>query len=466
MVAVAVASLAVHAIIIVVLQVRVGPGPIDVAHTDAAKKKAAELVAPPEAEPSCTTKALLGATARAFYCATPMAGSDCAAELPDDYLSKRNECSLVVLDKDLPPLPESAPPVRIALLDDAALAKLKPLDVAPLLDPKIEKKVKEKQKEQLAQKVEQARRRVEARSGQVVEITRPKLEMVPDHARYVSEYDSAVKRETVARGSTEKMVERPGRKDLPITPQPLDSPEVARSRPPSSDTINPLGTGALSMRRPGAPQEVPRDEAPGPRRGSIDPIAANGLAPHRGSGDRLRHMTTQKPAGQNGDGGQVGRPKMPDLKPSKEFLSRLAGGGSVDRLDGVADGENTALNTKRWKYASFFNRMKRQVAQNWHPAEVWMQRDPYGNVYGDKDRTTVVRVALRMDGSLAGIYIEHGSGVDFLDEEAVRAFRVAQPFPNPPAGLRDPESDIITFSFGFRFEIGAPSTSWRIFRYE
>ncbi len=132
----------------------------------------------------------------------------------------------------------------------------------------------------------------------------------------------------------------------------------------------------------------------------------------------------------------------------------------------MADGENTALNTRRWKYASFFNRMKRQVAQNWHPAEVWMQRDPYGNVYGDKDRTTVVRVALRQDGSLAGIYIEHGSGVDFLDEEAVRAFRVAQPFPNPPSGLRDPDSDIITFSFGFRFEIGAPSSSWRIFRYE
>ena len=462
MVAVAVASLAVHAVIIAVVQWRVDEART-VASTDAARSKAAEPVAPPEAEPSCTTDALLGAAARAFYCATPMAGGDCAAELPDDYLSKRNECSLVVLDDDLPPLPESAPPVRIALLDDAALAKLQPLDIAPLLDPKVDKKVQQKQEQ--AQKVEQARRRVEARAGQVVEITRPKLEMMPNHAHYVSEYDSATKRETVARGSTEKMVDRPGRKDLPVTPQPLDSPEVAKTRPPTSDTINPLGTGALSMRRPGAPQEVPRDETRGPRHGSVDPIAANGLAPHRGSGDRMRRFTAQRP-GQNGDGGEVGRPKMPDLRPSKEFLSRVAGGGSVDRLDGVADGETTALNTRRWKYASFFNRMKRQVAQNWHPAEVWMQRDPYGNVYGDKNRTTVVRVALRQDGSLAGIFIEHGSGVDFLDEEAVRAFRAAQPFPNPPSGLRDPDSDIITFSFGFRFEIGGTSRSWKIFRYE
>ena len=53
--------------------------------------------------------------------------------------------------------------------------------------------------------------------------------------------------------------------------------------------------------------------------------------------------------------------------------------------------------------------------------------------------------------------------VDFLDDEAVTAFRDAQPFPNPPPGLVDPDSKLITFRFGFYFEIsGAPT--FRVFR--
>ena len=44
--------------------------------------------------------------------------------------------------------------------------------------------------------------------------------------------------------------------------------------------------------------------------------------------------------------------------------------------------------------------------------------------------------------------------------EAVRAFQAAAPFPNPPAVLRDKDG-MISFNFGFYFEIGKKSNIFR-----
>jgi TonB family protein len=108
--------------------------------------------------------------------------------------------------------------------------------------------------------------------------------------------------------------------------------------------------------------------------------------------------------------------------------------------------------------------MKRRVAQNWHPDRAYLRRDPSGNVYGRRDRITYLQVSLDPQGGISKIHILKSSGVDFLDDEAVRAFQAAQPFPNPPQGLVDEGSRMITFTFGFHFEIGQQSR-WKIFRH-
>jgi len=154
---------------------------------------------------------------------------------------------------------------------------------------------------------------------------------------------------------------------------------------------------------------------------------------------------------------------VPNLRASDDVLERALGGGSVDHLESVDDGDETALNAKRWVYASFFNRLKRQVAQNWDPASVWRRRDPNGSVYGFKTRMTEVRVALTAKGQLAKIVVTQPSGVSELDDEAVRAFQQAAPFVNPPKELAN-DDGLITFAFSFYFEIGAPRSSWRVIR--
>jgi TonB family protein len=81
-----------------------------------------------------------------------------------------------------------------------------------------------------------------------------------------------------------------------------------------------------------------------------------------------------------------------------------------------------------------------------------------------KNRFTVLKVSLHPDGTLRDVLVEKPCGVDFLDDEAISAFREAQPFPNPPLGLVDKGSNLITFRFGFYFEISG-SPVFKVYRY-
>ncbi|MEZ4270626.1 MAG: TonB family protein, partial [Myxococcota bacterium] len=145
---------------------------------------------------------------------------------------------------------------------------------------------------------------------------------------------------------------------------------------------------------------------------------------------------------------------MADLMPEIGVLARLNGAPANDHLEGLEEGEGTFLNSKEFKYASFFNRMKRGVSQHWHPINEYRRRDPSGNIYGHRSRITVLNVTLKPDGSLQGVDIKRSSGVDFLDQEAMSAFHRAGPFPNPPKGLVD-ANGLIIFPFGFHLDISS-----------
>ena len=147
------------------------------------------------------------------------------------------------------------------------------------------------------------------------------------------------------------------------------------------------------------------------------------------------------------------------------LLHSLGQPGTFDDLDdSIEEGDENILNSKRWKFASFFNRVRNGVANHWHPEVVHAARDPDGTVYGTKTRKTKLVISLNADGSLHSIEFDAGgeSGVDYLDEEAIRAVRAAAPFANPPPGLVG-KNGKIEFGFGFIFEIHGGA---RIFRYQ
>ncbi|MCB9524410.1 MAG: hypothetical protein H6702_13710 [Myxococcales bacterium] len=108
-----------------------------------------------------------------------------------------------------------------------------------------------------------------------------------------------------------------------------------------------------------------------------------------------------QPAGGGGDPGGAAAPDdYRDLLPSLGPEAVARKDGSIDHLPEVNEGNGTFLNTQEYKHAWFFNRVKRQVQQRWRAVDAHRRYDPYGRIYGVRDRLTVVEVTLNKDGSL------------------------------------------------------------------
>ena len=185
----------------------------------------------------------------------------------------------------------------------------------------------------------------------------------------------------------------------------------------------------------------------------------------RGNSSRLRIQ----PGARSGEdaassAGRAGTETLRTLTPSAAVLDKIAGAPASDvtPLDDVEEGAGTYLNTREWKYSSFFNRIKQTVGRFWDPNSVANQRDPTHEIFLYKDRFTLVSVILDSQGSLKDVVVDKSSGVDFLDREALAAFRRAQPFPNPPPGLLNAAGEI---RFGFGFYLETNRAGLRLFRF-
>lgn len=189
-------------------------------------------------------------------------------------------------------------------------------------------------------------------------------------------------------------------------------------------------------------------------------------------GDRLARLDRptlprtgpDRPSAREGDRGAVGIPGLsgdaqegkqrsgdPRLLPSLEDMSRIAAGPSSDALPAdLEEGDVTALNTKSYRFATFWNRFKQDVADHWFPGIRYEidARDPDGAVFGRSDRVTGLRIVLDASGAVKKIEITAPSGLDFLDRVAVKSVRDASPFYNVPAGLLDANGEL-SFEFGF-----------------
>ena len=461
------ATLVVHAAFLGTVQAW-GIGAVGSGFVAPGQSNAAATPAPPapELKTTCTGDVLLATGARASMCLAPWnsdvpgCGGDVVMQMWMDLSACQGEGNAI-----------AAEPVRV--MTQKELEKVTPIDPERLLDEAMQQMLAKQEPPPppppQAQPVQPPPPPPPAptRPAQVVETAKQPDQQEPENARFLSENNVVAKKQTVARGSVkEPMVAKSKEADLTPKPDPKEaSVKELKEQDKGKAEKAPEVPGTLAMRTPGTPQpaDAPTEaRTKGSTTGEKGPIVADGFVPRHGDGmiEQARRDPGPESRGQGGAGG--GSPQVPNLKPSPEVLERAIGGGSVDHLDDVESGDETALNAKRWVYASFFNRLKRQVAQNWDPATVWRRSDPNGTVYGFKTRITEVRVTLGAKGDLQKIVVTSPSGVSELDDEAVRAFHASAPFPNPPDGLA--KDGLITFAFSFYFEIGSPRTSWRVIR--
>ncbi|MDP6367819.1 MAG: TonB family protein [Nitrospinota bacterium] len=112
-----------------------------------------------------------------------------------------------------------------------------------------------------------------------------------------------------------------------------------------------------------------------------------------------------------------GRPDSNRLKLSDEEADRIAK-ASLEKSLREEEGEAVSLDTRNYKYASYFAHIKKRIQESWH----W---PPEARKYFGKLK---LKFVLRDDGKLHRVELLSSSKYKILDDEALSAIAKAAPF--------------------------------------
>ena len=287
-------------------------------------------------------------------------------------------------------------------------------------------------------------------SGQVVDVAAGN-DQKPTDSAYLAEHDNTVAKETRARETT-PFYGKAMPKQTQV--QPNETKEQAAKLKGNQGTGTEDKTKAektLAAERAIPKSETKPKVATLERSDDGETRVKGDAAMTRGFASRLqlRPGSLLAQQGQEGSEGKAGTPDAPEETHAAGAPAEAVGAAPNAFLDKVPIGEGTFLNTREFKYASFFNRVSQRVGEQWRPNDR-LQTGPRSRGI-DKNMVTVVDVTLDENGRIVSLDVSQSSGLGVLDEEAVAAFQRAQPFPNPPAGLFDPDHRI-RFRFSFHLE--------------
>jgi TonB family protein len=353
---------------------------------------------------------------------------------------------LVLHHEVFPPLPPKPRPEEVSLrpIDAAQWAQNRGEDraspsgtnrVPPKRpEPKVEPKTKEDEVE-----------------GQVV-ATAPGNNQTPEEAKRLAETNNRVEKETRAREQDPNYRNAAPKRTSPRpTPGSSEARElVAQGNGGRGDDDRPVRDGARAILE--LPDTQRRDEialkADPTQPGPGTPVDNQRESePMPGNAKRLRIQQGEGTSAESGDTsrGRAGAKGLAALMPSAESMDRIIGSAPNDNLRDVDEGDTTALNSKYFKHAGFFNRIGRAIGTYWRPQVALQRRDPTGEIYGDKIYETVLKIRIDTRGNLLDVRVVDSSGLTFLDSEVVEAVEKAQPFPNPPTALADANGNIEFF---------------------
>ncbi len=139
-------------------------------------------------------------------------------------------------------------------------------------------------------------------------------------------------------------------------------------------------------------------------------------------------------------------PAPKSLFPSPETLHQIERKFSHTYPPNVEKGDTISLNTRSFKYISYFTHIKRKIELVWEYPRLAVQLGEEGRL--------ILRFTILKDGRLAGVKLIESSGYRLLDEEAIRAVKAAAPYPPIPDRLKKDHLNILanfTYTLGFKF---------------
>ncbi len=143
------------------------------------------------------------------------------------------------------------------------------------------------------------------------------------------------------------------------------------------------------------------------------------------------------------------------IKGTKDGLKSETGlAQSSDFLEEIPLGNVTKLNTQKFKYFGFYQRIREQLEQHWGKslrAKVrGLLRKGRRPASGAKHLTSL-HVTLNEKGKIIRVALKDSSGISEFDHAAVEAFNKAGPFPNPPRGMI--QNGLVVVEWGFVVEV-------------
>jgi len=139
-------------------------------------------------------------------------------------------------------------------------------------------------------------------------------------------------------------------------------------------------------------------------------------------------------------------PSPKSLFPSVETLHQIERKFSHTYPKDVEKGDVISLNTKDFRYTSYFTHIKRKIELVWEYPRRAAEMGQEGSL--------LLRFTILKDGRLGGIKLLQSSGYRLLDQEAIRAVREAAPFNPIPDRLHKNRLNIMAtfnYSLGFKF---------------
>ncbi len=128
---------------------------------------------------------------------------------------------------------------------------------------------------------------------------------------------------------------------------------------------------------------------------------------------------------------------------AKNQMGEALRGGQY--IQGMKEGEFSALNTKEFVFYSYFERVRKQLDQAWQPIlreNVHRLLKSGRHLASNSDFVTRALVTMNNRGEILRIQVLEESGTQDLDQAAIDALNKAGPYPNPPKGLIDSSGNV------------------------
>lgn len=267
--------------------------------------------------------------------------------------------------------------------------------------------------------------------GQIVDIARPEIEKEPEESRFLSKFNSSVRKQT--KSDFDKNISQRARK--------LKKKLSKKSTDVNIDNSSQIISGPNRKTVSQLIKQV--------KKGHLKGLEGKNGNYNQGKKEAVSGLLNAKNKKDVKGNEMIGGHSIP-----KKFLPYLNGDDvylaspSNDYLKKIEKDKETKLNTKRFIYAAYFNKIKQAIYKHWTPTYVMMINDPKQHIYGKKNRYTKLKVMVAKNGAVNKISVITSSGIDFLDREAINAFKMAAPFHNPPEALLN-EQEELEIQFGF-----------------